>query len=255
MPLPLGQRISTEYEHIVSLGYFCGVALELERIGLRDASGPFDWVIAPWAGVAELLTSGFDDLFEADAFEQDPRTPEHYRNSKYGIAFYHDFDRWISFDAQLPNVREKYERRIERFYANASDPTLFVRYVRDENEVDELRDTLPAVISLLRELNCDNDVLLVGNDSLDPHLLNYVFACDEGDVVARRFLDNSPELAQRLINGFPDERRKKNLAWYSVKESRKANSSAACKLKRASLEAKKILVPAYRHSRIAEEAF
>lgn len=31
------------YRHFISLGFFCSVASELERYGLRSASGPFDW--------------------------------------------------------------------------------------------------------------------------------------------------------------------------------------------------------------------
>lgn len=33
------------FKHIISLGHFCGVAQELERLGLRDASYPFEWLI------------------------------------------------------------------------------------------------------------------------------------------------------------------------------------------------------------------
>lgn len=32
-----------EYENVISLGYFCSVASEIERLGLRRHSGPFDW--------------------------------------------------------------------------------------------------------------------------------------------------------------------------------------------------------------------
>ena len=32
--------------NIVSLGCFCSAAMELERIGLRNCSLPFDWVIS-----------------------------------------------------------------------------------------------------------------------------------------------------------------------------------------------------------------
>ena len=39
-----------EYKHFISLGYFCSVAMELERFGLRSESGPFDWVISDMRG-------------------------------------------------------------------------------------------------------------------------------------------------------------------------------------------------------------
>ena len=33
------------YERVISLGWFCGPALEMKRIGLRDGSYPFDWML------------------------------------------------------------------------------------------------------------------------------------------------------------------------------------------------------------------
>ena len=32
----------TDFKHFISLGSFCSVALDLEALGLRDASMPFD---------------------------------------------------------------------------------------------------------------------------------------------------------------------------------------------------------------------
>lgn len=39
-----------KYENFISLGYFCSVALELQRLGLRSCSSPFDWCISEWSG-------------------------------------------------------------------------------------------------------------------------------------------------------------------------------------------------------------
>ena len=33
------------FDHVISLGWFCSPAHEIRRIGLRDASYPFDWLI------------------------------------------------------------------------------------------------------------------------------------------------------------------------------------------------------------------
>ena len=35
-----------EFKNYISLGYFCEVAKDLERLGLRNQSSPFDWVIS-----------------------------------------------------------------------------------------------------------------------------------------------------------------------------------------------------------------
>ncbi|WP_172136085.1 DUF1796 family putative cysteine peptidase [Adlercreutzia sp. ZJ473] len=250
------QLESRKFEHIVSLGYFCSVALELERFGLRDTSGPFDWVISPWWGVCQLMNDGFSDLFMPDLFEQDPTIPEHYRNAKYGIAFYHDFDRWRPFGDQLPMVRDKYVRRIERFYENALEPTLFVRYVRDEAELDNLTYTLPGIMGILRGFNRDSDIMLVGNRSdLGSGRIDFSFDPDRGDVVARRFLDNDPLLAEKLVASYPCLKRKSNIARYAAKEAAKRKEPAMRLFKLVGHRAKKSLVRPYVHSLVAGEAF
>ena len=43
----------------ISLGYFCSVASELERYGLRGESYPFDWVISDFGGVVEAIQNNF----------------------------------------------------------------------------------------------------------------------------------------------------------------------------------------------------
>ena len=35
----------------ISLGYFCSIAIDLEKLGLRTESSPFDWVISDFEGV------------------------------------------------------------------------------------------------------------------------------------------------------------------------------------------------------------
>lgn len=37
----------------ISLGYFCSIAMDLEKLGLRNESLPFDWVISDFEGVSK----------------------------------------------------------------------------------------------------------------------------------------------------------------------------------------------------------
>ena len=39
------------YKHIISLGWFGSIAEELERLGLRSAIYPFDWILSDWETV------------------------------------------------------------------------------------------------------------------------------------------------------------------------------------------------------------
>lgn len=53
------------YKHVISLGYFCSVALELERIGLRNTAYPFDWCISDFSGVIEAIENGFSEWLDS----------------------------------------------------------------------------------------------------------------------------------------------------------------------------------------------
>ena len=58
------------FKHIISLGHFCGVAQELERLGLRDASYPFDWLITKREPLHRLINNHFDGFLEYDNLYQ-----------------------------------------------------------------------------------------------------------------------------------------------------------------------------------------
>ena len=54
-----------EYENVISLGYFCSVASEIERMGLRTHSGPFDWqACVDFKKRIELIDTWFKEFFE-----------------------------------------------------------------------------------------------------------------------------------------------------------------------------------------------
>ena len=122
------------YRYVVSLGFFCSVAMELERIGLRSASFPFDWLISDFEGVIKLIENHFDDFLAYENMAQHKLYPNYYKDTKYGMQFYHDFSAFRSLESQLPRVKNKYDRRIERFYNSIIYPTLFLRYISSESE-------------------------------------------------------------------------------------------------------------------------
>ena len=53
------------YEHIVSLGWYCGVAASMSRYGFREMSGPFDWMFSDFEGVLHFLETSFEDFLGA----------------------------------------------------------------------------------------------------------------------------------------------------------------------------------------------
>lgn len=122
------------FKHYISLGYFCSIAQELERFGLRDASYPFDWIISDIEGVFQCIDNNFDGLLDINVLTQSDKHRMYYKNTKYDFYFFHDFDKYMSLLSQIDQVKKKYERRIERFYRNIQEPTLFLRYISDEKK-------------------------------------------------------------------------------------------------------------------------
>ena len=118
------------FKNIISLGHFCSPAMEFERLGCRKYSFPFDWLITPdFNIVIDLIENNFADFLNEEYLNQIKQYPSYYRNIKYNIDFYHDFSPLKSFDSQISEVSEKYQRRIERFYKQIDTPTLFCRYI------------------------------------------------------------------------------------------------------------------------------
>ena len=199
----------TDFKHFVSLGHFCSVAMDLEALGLREASLPFDWNIdLDLPKLLDCIRNGFDGFLEEDELEQSREDPSHYMN-RYGVQFFHDFDPYRSLAEQLPAVQEKYRRRISRFYETVKEPTLFLRYITDAvkdaqgepTEVRYLQTHYDEVLALLRSFNPANDLLLIANEGCAALPSLYTVRPDAGDIVARTPRRANPALGA-LLSGF-----------------------------------------------------
>lgn len=190
----------------ISLGYFCSVALELERIGLRSASYPFDWTISDFEGVIDAIENNFIHFLDYEYLYQNKEIHSHYRNKKYRISFFHDFDQYRSLYSQLPEVRKKYDRRINRFYSSITKPTLFIRYIdatKDENgksvELSYIENNYKKIIKLLKSYNSNNDIVFIANSKVESDAIKiYHVDPDENDTVSRKPLEQNAELLSFL---------------------------------------------------------
>lgn len=217
----------SRFEHVISLGSFCSTALELERVGLREASMPFDWLISDWQGVEDLIDHHFKDFLRYDLLYQEKYVPKHYKNIQYGVAFFHDFDPYRSLKEQLDSVSEKYRRRIERFYDYIIEPTLFIRYIKDTDECRYFEKNIDSITRKAKGYNSQNRLIFVANDDMSSSLLPvYPVHTDENDTVARKFLEKSPSLFTLLAD--PDlysvEKKGKNMEVYLKKHREKGIS-------------------------------
>ncbi len=220
-----------QYKHFISLGYFCSVALELERVGLRSTSSPFDWCIADFKGALDAIENHFANLLDYSYLLQSDTARDYYFNKKYKIWFFHDFDKYHSLTDQLPSVKEKYSRRIERFYKNIQEPTLFVRYISDEKlndknrsiELEWIENNQAHILGLLRSFNQDNNIIYIANEGVTSDVIDiYNVAKDENDSVARRPFEKNENLNDLFLS-FEYKQRQDNLKVFRVKQKKKNN--------------------------------
>ncbi|MBP3314127.1 MAG: hypothetical protein J6K84_05695 [Oscillospiraceae bacterium] len=121
-----------KYHSVVSLGFNCYVAKDLERMGIREQSYPFDWVISNFSDVIRLIDNHFRDALISNNVQQDAEHENCYHDTGTGLDHYHDFfPQRGSVERQLEQVQKKYQRRYARFYRMGEKPTLYIRFIRN----------------------------------------------------------------------------------------------------------------------------
>ena len=118
------------YKHVISLGWFCSVAEELERFGLRSASYPFDWILSDWETVKAMTEGSFSDFLAPDKLGQDEKTRNmyHHRERKC-LVYVHDIDPYEDYGRQVekarPNMKDAW-RDCGRISAILHFPALYL---------------------------------------------------------------------------------------------------------------------------------
>jgi Putative papain-like cysteine peptidase (DUF1796) len=191
---------SDPYRTIISLGFFCGVAKELKRFGLRKKSFPFDWLITDGETVIEFIANDFSGFLDEDSLVRDAERPDIIHNTKYKTIFLHDFPVGETVAEHLPANRKKYQRRIERFYRSLRQGALCVRYIADQKECDYWESNLTHLLSLLQQFNEKNEVLFIANSDVNSEKL-YLYSVDKipGGLVADFFINSNKRLFEDLI--------------------------------------------------------
>lgn len=138
------------YDVIISLGQYCITSTALRRCHLQDKSSIFDWSagilpekcgIGGLSGKVDLICNDFENFFNFEDFENRGNNQENdtYNlfivNNRTGLQYKHDFPADKGFKASFDEVKQKYMRRVERFYHTVAinKKILFVFIARDSN--------------------------------------------------------------------------------------------------------------------------
>lgn len=211
-----------KYDNVISLGWFCSVALELERFGLRNSSQPFDWLLTDYESLIDCIKNDFANFLEYENLMQYDTNPAFYYDNYYKIHFYHDFHACIPLSEQLRAVKDRYKRRIERFMSDIRKPSLLIRYIEDQAEADYINSNFENIHCFFKEFNEDNEIIYVANEDIVTNFDVYTVRKDENDTVARKFVDKNKELERFLKSDvFNGKKRKENLEKYYQKQFKK----------------------------------
>ena len=69
-----------KYSNCISLGGNCSVACSLSKLGLRNASGPFDWYVSDFSSVLAQIENEFQDFMKRENLEIDIDNPKIFRD-------------------------------------------------------------------------------------------------------------------------------------------------------------------------------
>lgn len=151
--------MSAEYNNFVSLGWFCGTASSLSKIGLRGASGPFDWLFSDYWAVLQQIKDGFKDFMVRENLETIESSPMEFYDKKYGFYCNHDIKQ--SFESEIEDIQSKYQRRAKRFLKILEEPTVLFRTIRDEDEIEFINHYWQYAERIIKEFNSQNIVVYV----------------------------------------------------------------------------------------------
>lgn len=211
----------SDFKHFISLGHCCYVAIELEKLGLRDASMPFDWVRTRWHAITRSLNTNFAGYLNYDSLYQKRNDLHAYKNLEYGVGFFHDFVSYKSLKSQINSVKKKYSRRIKRFSDYITEPTLFIRYMWDSDELIYITEHYAEVEKMVKHYNPYNEIVFISHDDvgeLDVSRIKFLFLIkkEENAELCETPISACQEFWHYLKN-IPYEKREKNIRFTEEK--------------------------------------
>eukprot|EP00435_Cladocopium_sp_Y103_P045912 s1296_g13.t1 len=140
---------------LVSLGSYCAVANMIQKLGLREAAGPFDWI----------RSNGQGDFLDWEGRVHDVAGLQVFPTTWGGSFWHHDIS-----DLQ---VRQTFDRRKERFLQMRNENLLFVRVVNGTQELAQIPDLYSALHARFSAAGRDSEREIRTQDLGS----NVIFAC------------------------------------------------------------------------------
>lgn len=148
-----------QYDNCLSLGWFCGTASSLSRLGLRNFSGPFDWFFSDFDSVMSQIDNEFVDFMIKENLEVIENKPTSFKDKKYNFHCNHDVEK--DFEKEYAGIYHKYSKRAKRFIESIKNPTCFFRAVSSEKEIEYIVNHAEYIESILKRYNPNNTIVYI----------------------------------------------------------------------------------------------
>ena len=148
--------------NIIPIGGDCSVALLLKELELRESSYPFDWVTCSFNTAISLIDNNFSNFIDIEHLIRDKRiTHQHvYHSDIYNLGFFHDFNQMEELSEQEQAIKEKYNRRIKRFYESLESGTTLIRLLTNDNDLNFYIYNKDKIKELVRSYNINNKIIV-----------------------------------------------------------------------------------------------
>jgi len=113
-----------KYDLIIPVGATCKTSHNLRQFKRQNESLPFDWVLTlSLDKICRMLSTRFAGFLQCENMEYKCKESEQtdiYFDKATGIGFWHDFPHDIPLEQSFDAIKKKYNRRIERLFAEIS---------------------------------------------------------------------------------------------------------------------------------------
>lgn len=213
------------FENFISLGYYCGVAASMSKLGIRSCSGPFDWYISGFQGVLECIENDFCDFLDVNNLKVVSNGIA-FEDKKHNFYLGHEIK--VSFEQDYETIYRKYMRRINVFKEQIKKKTCFMRAVWDGEELLYIKNNMQHINMIIKKQNAENEIVyIVSNRISGSNDLPYPFFVVDSSYEGRRIeeirklFDDNMDLQAFCTENFDEKKRYRNMIFDLQKENRR----------------------------------
>lgn len=147
------------FDYFVSLGPNCATAASMSKYGLRSFSGPFDWLVTDdLSWVLHYIQTEFKDFLRCDNLEPYQDYRKKFCEKDSGFIFIHEKS---DYRTEFAALKEKYERRIQKFLLAIHKRTCFLRMIINQDQLDYVENHAAYIENTLCKYNSQNKIVFL----------------------------------------------------------------------------------------------